>query len=80
MRRIAQIFVVKRQPNVEPVPRRKAMRRRRLDLDALTIDSFAPQAERGHARGTVKANENLATGVYGCWSTCRCPSHHCGAI
>lgn len=52
------------------------MRKLRLDLDVLAVESFAPQAEREPARGTVQANENIATGVYSCWNTCRCPSHH----
>jgi hypothetical protein len=50
------------------------MRKLRLDLDALAVESFNPQAERESARGTVQAN--IATGVYSCWNTCRCPSHH----
>jgi hypothetical protein len=62
----------------------EAMRKLRLDPDALTVESFAPQAERDPARGTVEAHENIATGVYSCWNTCRCPSHHntecCGVI
>jgi hypothetical protein len=49
------------------------MRKLRLDLDVLTVESFDPQAEREPARGTVQAN---ATGVYSCAYTCRCPSHH----
>ncbi|HEX2206851.1 MAG TPA: hypothetical protein VHG93_04160 [Longimicrobium sp.] len=60
------------------------MRKLRLDPDALTVESFAPQAERDTARGTVKAHEVIDTGVYSCWKTCRCPSHHntecCGVI
>jgi hypothetical protein len=49
------------------------MRKLRLDVDALSVESFNPQAAREPARGTVQAN---ATGVYSCWNTCRCPSHH----
>lgn len=60
------------------------MRKLRLNLDAHTVESFAPQAERAAARGTVRANENVATRTYSCWNTCRCPSHHntecCGVI
>ena len=35
------------------------MRKLRLDPDALSVDSFAPQAEAALARGTVQANENM---------------------
>lgn len=49
------------------------MRKLRLDPDALTVESFAAQAEREPARGTVQAN---ASGVHTCWKTCFCPSHH----
>lgn len=49
------------------------MRKLRLDPDALAVESFAAQAEREPARGTVEAN---ATGVHTCWNTCFCPSHH----
>lgn len=60
------------------------MRKLRLDPDALAVESFAPRAECAEARGTVQANENIATGVYSCWKTCYCPSHHatecCGVI
>jgi hypothetical protein len=52
------------------------MRKLSLELDALTVDSFATDAAPA-ARGTVQANEALVdTGVYSCWATCRCPSHH----
>jgi hypothetical protein len=50
------------------------MRKLRLDPDVLAVESFAPQAEPAAARGTVEAH--VATGVYSCWNTCRCPSHH----
>jgi hypothetical protein len=50
------------------------MRKLRLDLDVLAVESFAPQTEREPAGGTVQAN--AVTGVYSCWNTCRCPSHH----
>jgi hypothetical protein len=61
------------------------MRKLRLDLDALAVDTFAPRAEDEAQRGTVQANGALAdTGVYSCWNSCRCPSHHgsecCGII
>lgn len=61
------------------------MRKLRLDLDALAVDSFPTRTEDEAARGTVQANQALlATGVYSCWASCRCPSHHgsecCGII
>jgi len=52
------------------------MRKLRLDLDALAVDTFAPAAREEAERGTVKAHELVDTGVYSCWNTCRCPSHH----
>ncbi|HEX2080209.1 MAG TPA: hypothetical protein VHG08_21080 [Longimicrobium sp.] len=56
----------------------------RLDLDALAVETFAAQAEDRTVRGTVDARELVASNVYSCWNTCRCPSHHntecCGAI
>jgi len=51
------------------------MRKLSLDLDALTVDSFATDAAAA-TRGTVQANELVDTGVYSCWNSCRCPSHH----
>ena len=61
------------------------MRKFRLNLDTLAVDTFAPAAEDQALRGTVRGNEALAdTGLYSCWKTCRCPSHHntecCGVI
>jgi hypothetical protein len=61
------------------------MRKLRLDPDALAVDSFEPRAADEARRGTVQGNEALVdTGVYSCWATCRCPSHHntecCGII
>jgi hypothetical protein len=60
------------------------MRKLSLDLDALAVESFATAAPAAE-RGTVRANDALVdTGVYSCWRTCRCPSHHntecCGLI
>jgi hypothetical protein len=49
------------------------MRKLRLDPEVLAVESFAAQAEREPARGTVQANN---TGVYSCGATCYCPSHH----
>jgi hypothetical protein len=52
------------------------MRKLSLDPDALAVDSFATDAVPA-VRGTVQGNEVLvATGVYSCWKSCRCPSHH----
>jgi hypothetical protein len=51
----------------------EAMRKLRLDPDALAVVSFDPQPQREPERGTVQANN---TGVYSCAATCRCPSHH----
>jgi hypothetical protein len=60
------------------------MRKLRLDLDELAVETFAAQVEDGAARGTVNGRELIDTGLYSCWRTCRCPSHHntecCGAI
>lgn len=61
------------------------MRKLRLDVDALAVDTFSSQAEDGAARGTVDAHGVVASNLYSCVnSTCRCPSHHntecCGAI
>jgi hypothetical protein len=49
------------------------MRKLSLDLDALTVDTFAT-GHQAEPRGTVQAN--VDTGVYSCARTCRCPSHH----
>jgi hypothetical protein len=66
----------------EPLSLEEAMRKLRLDLDALAVESFAAQAEHAAAEGTVQGHLN--TGVYSCAATCRCPSHHntecCGII
>jgi hypothetical protein len=51
----------------------EAMRKLRLDPDALAVVSFDPQAQPEPARGTVQAHN---TGVYSCGATCFCPSHH----
>lgn len=53
----------------------KPMRKLSLDLDALTVDSFATGTE-AEPRGTVQANEGVDTGLYSCATSCRCPSHH----
>lgn len=52
------------------------MRKLRLDLDALSVDTFAPRAQEPAERGTVKGHLRMDTGVYSCAFTCRCPSHH----
>ena len=51
------------------------MRKLRLALDALAVDTFAPRTDPAE-RGTVQANGFVDTGVYSCAFTCRCPSHH----
>ena len=61
------------------------MRKLRLELDVLVVESFSSQEEDGDARGTVDAHAVIASNLYSCVnSTCRCPSHHntecCGAL
>lgn len=52
------------------------MRKLSLDLDALAVESFGTDRQPA-IRGTVQANDALlASNVYSCWNTCRCPSHH----
>lgn len=52
------------------------MRKLSLELDALTVESFATGRPED-SRGTVQANgEVLASNVYSCVKTCFCPSHH----
>lgn len=52
------------------------MRKLRLELDALAVETFDVRAEDEGMRGTVNARELADTGLYSCWKTCRCPSHH----
>jgi hypothetical protein len=52
------------------------MRKLRLELEALAVDTFAPRAEEASESGTVKGHDLVDTGVYSCAFTCRCPSHH----
>jgi hypothetical protein len=52
------------------------MRKLRLDLGALAVDTCAPRAEEPVERGTVNGHLLVDTGVYSCAFTCRCPSHH----
>jgi hypothetical protein len=43
------------------------MRKLRLNLDMLAVDTFAPAAEDAALRGTVQGNEAWAdTGLYSC--------------
>lgn len=52
------------------------MRKLSLDLDALTIESFATGRPE-NSRGTVQANEAvLASNFHSCLRSCYCPSHH----
>jgi hypothetical protein len=52
--------------------------RKKLELDALAVDSFATAEESGE-RGTVLANQAAAKGCT-CQGTCLCPTayYNCG--
>ena len=57
------------------------MQRKKLDLDALSVDSFATAGEDG-GRGTVRAHVDEYAAAKGCTcqGTCLCPTayYHCG--